>query len=209
MREAHGRVRGLVRHGLSGEQATPHPNEFDADGGDALSHKGRGLSRRHRLRRIRDHALVLQTNQIADALHHSRGALRPGDACLSRASSMTRAQGRPGADRTHGPRAAKSTRQNHRHGPDHPAFAARLALRLIRALPGDRRSCPRHPRCSSTSIANLASATGGQDHTTSPSAPCRSSACEAHAATCRGHRIPCPTFVTTRTSLIRTGTRAA
>ena len=44
----------------------------------------------------------------------------------------------------------KSTRQNHRYEPDHPAFPARLALRLIRALPGDRRSCPRRLRCAST-----------------------------------------------------------
>src|SRR3569833_2611246 len=65
-----------------------------------------------------------QSCQTADALHNSRGALSPGDASLAR-SSMMRAQGRPGADRTHGPRAAKSTRQNHRYGPDHPAFPAR------------------------------------------------------------------------------------
>ena len=34
-----------------------------------------------------------------------------------------------------------------------------------------------------------ASAPGRQDHTTSPSTPCRSPACEAHAATGCGHRI--------------------
>ena len=33
-------------------------------------------------------------------------------------SEIERAQGRPGAGRTHGPRAAKSTRQNHRYEPD-------------------------------------------------------------------------------------------
>src|SRR5262249_1732363 len=48
-------------------------------------------------------------------------------------------QGRPGARRTHGPRATKSTRQNHRYEPDQPAFPARVVLRLIRDLPGDAR----------------------------------------------------------------------
>src|SRR5690349_24853005 len=33
-------------------------------------------------------------------------------------SSRQRVQGRPGADRTHGPRATKSTRQNHRYEPN-------------------------------------------------------------------------------------------
>jgi hypothetical protein len=39
-------------------------------------------------------------------------------------SKEQRAQGRPGARRTHGPRATKSTRQNHRYEPDQPAFPA-------------------------------------------------------------------------------------
>src|SRR3569832_2283694 len=34
---------------------------------------------------------------------------------------IERAQGRPGAVRTHGPRATKSTRQNHRYEPEQPA----------------------------------------------------------------------------------------
>jgi len=138
------------------------------------------------------------TCQTADAPHRSRDAFRPGDAYRSRALINDEAQGRPGADRTHGPRATKSTRQNHRYEPNIPAFPARMALRLIRTLPGDRRSCPRRSRAHQEAIASLASAPGGQDHTISPSASCRSSACETHAAPCRGHRIPCPTFVTTR-----------
>jgi len=46
-------------------------------------------------------------------------------------------------------------------------------LRLIRALSGDRLDCPR--RLARSSAQGLASAPGGQDHTISPSAPCRSS----------------------------------
>jgi hypothetical protein len=39
----------------------------------------------------------------------------------------------------------KSTRQNHRYA-GHPAFPAQWLYGLLRALPGDRRSCPRFPR---------------------------------------------------------------
>jgi hypothetical protein len=45
-------------------------------------------------------------------------------------------------------------------------------------------------------IANLASAPGDQDHTISPSALTRSSACKLHTASDRVHRIPHPTLVT-------------
>src|SRR5690349_16876330 len=42
-----------------------------------------------------------------------------------------------------------------------------MVLTLIRALLGDRLSCPRRSQCSSNDITNLASAPGCQDHTTS------------------------------------------
>jgi hypothetical protein len=45
-------------------------------------------------------------------------------------------------------------------------------------------------------IASLVSAPGDQDHTISPSALTRSSACKLHAANDRVHRIPHPTLVT-------------
>jgi hypothetical protein len=54
-----------------------------------------------------------------------------------------RAQGRPGADRTHGPRATRKHAAEPQVRAEQPAFPARVALRLIRTLPGDRRSCPR------------------------------------------------------------------
>jgi hypothetical protein len=144
-----------------------------------LSHKGRGCT---------DYAApAFEATTSFLNLSNSRTRHIIPAACFARvmhairALMMMRAQGRPGADRTHGPRAAKSTRQNHRYEPDHPAFPARVALRLIRDLLGDRRSCPRRPRARQ-STASLTSAPGGQDHTISPSAPCRSSACETHAA---------------------------
>jgi hypothetical protein len=56
-----------------------------------------------------------------------------------------------------------------------PSQEPRLSTaHLIRDLPGDRLFCPRHPRA--RRIADLTPAPGGQDHTISSSAPCRSSA---------------------------------
>jgi hypothetical protein len=87
----------------------------------------------------------------------------------------SRAQGRPGARRPHGPRAKENARGgHHRFGRDIPALPARMVRRLIRTLPGDRLFCPRRPRA--RRIANLTSAPGGQDHTISPCASVCSSA---------------------------------
>ena len=113
---------------------------------------------------------------------------------FSRSRTGGRREGRAPAG-AHGPRAAKSTRQNHRCSRDHPAFPARMVLRLIRDLLGDRRSCPRRPRARQ-STASLASAPGGQDHTTSPST---SVALVAHDRSRPSQ--PASTFVTTRTPL--------
>ncbi len=70
----------------------------------------------------------------------------------------------------------------------HPALPARWLYGLLRALPGDRLSCPRHQRARRS--ARLASASGGQDHTASPCAPGCSSARTSHAATRNAHRTP-------------------
>jgi hypothetical protein len=54
-------------------------------------------------------------------------------------------EGRPGVGLAHGPPATKKAGgSHHRFGRNNPAFPARMVLRLIRALLGDRRSCPRH-----------------------------------------------------------------
>jgi hypothetical protein len=69
-----------------------------------------------------------------------------------------------------------------------PGLPRAMGLRLIRALPGDRLSCPRHSR--KRLDANSTSAPGGRDHTTSPSARTRSSAPDKDAARPHGHRSP-------------------
>src|ERR1700761_4986163 len=67
----------------------------------------------------------------------------------------------------HGPRAAKSTRQNHRLNRETPGLPCAMVWRLIRDLPGDRLDCPR--RLADHLPLGLTSAPGGQDHTVSPS----------------------------------------
>jgi hypothetical protein len=105
-----------------------------------------------------------------------------------------RREGRVSTD-THGPRAAKSTRQNHRFS-QIPAFPAQWCYGLY-ALSSVRRACwpPSPARCASI-VANLASASGCQDHTTSPSARTRSSARSSHAASLSRPSHPSPRVVT-------------
>src|SRR6266849_1323983 len=85
-------------------------------------------------------------------------------------SDDERAQGRPGAHRTHGPRATKSTRQNHRY-----RRIIRPSLRngfngVLRALLGDHAWLPPSPERRESVFTALAPASERQDHTTSPSA---------------------------------------
>ena len=103
-----------------------------------------------------------------DERDRSRGAFAP-ESCINRLPSRSkRAQGRPGAGRTHGPPANKKAGgSHHRLGRD-----TRPSLRdgfngVLRALPGDRAFLP--PSRADRS-AHLASASGCQDHTTFPSA---------------------------------------
>jgi hypothetical protein len=86
----------------------------------------------------------------------------------------------------------KARGSRHRYEPNiRPPL--RDVLRLIRDLPGDRRSCPRHPP---RHAASLASAPGCQDHTTSPSVPATLVRRSLHV-----HRSPPLRIVTTRTPL--------
>jgi len=94
-------------------------------------------------------------------------------------SSRERAQGRPGAGCTHGPRATKKHAAEPQVQPGQPGLPCAMVLRLIRDLPGDRAFLPPSPRrcrrilarSGSARIAQgLAPASGRQDHTTSPSA---------------------------------------
>jgi hypothetical protein len=75
-------------------------------------------------------------------------------------------------------------------GAGQPAFPARWFTAYIAISPGTGLSCPRRLRDVNT-IANLASASGGQDHATSPSAPAT-----FVRRVLRVHRIPAPHIVT-------------
>ena len=90
-----------------------------------------------------------------------------------------RAQGRPGARYTHGPRATRKHAAEPQVQPRQPGLPCAMVLRLIRALPGDRAVLPPSPcRCprivarsgSARIMQGLTPASGRQDHTISPSA---------------------------------------
>jgi len=111
-----------------------------------------------------------------DTFPHPRGAFRVR-ALRDEALRNERAQGRPGVGLAHGPPAEKSRRQSPQVWPKLPAFPARWIYGLLRALPGDRLSCPRirddawHHRVRDNARAlRGASAPGCQDHTAWPSA---------------------------------------
>jgi hypothetical protein len=71
-----------------------------------------------------------------------RHCVRVGE--IDWAPLMKKAQRMPGAGRTHGPPAEKNAGgSHHRFSRKHPAFPARWFDGLLRALPGDRLSCPR------------------------------------------------------------------
>ncbi len=99
-----------------------------------------------------------------------------------------RAQGRPGALRTHGPRATKKHAAEPQVRAGTPGLPCAMVLRLIRDLPGDQALLSPSPRVISR---NVAPALGRQDHTTSPSA-----IMSFVSTTHRVHRIPLPTSVT-------------
>ena len=105
-------------------------------------------------------------------------------------SKTKRAQGMPGDGLTHGPPATKKAGGSHHRCRRSPAFPARWFTAYIAISPGTGLSCPRRLRDVNT-IANLASASGGQDHATSPSAPAT-----FVRRVLRVHRIPAPHIVT-------------
>jgi hypothetical protein len=80
----------------------------------------------------------------ANASSRSRGARRPG--CAANVSlRRQRAQGRPGAHRTHGPRATKKHAAEPQVGGS-SGLPCAMVLRLIRDLPGDHAWLPPSPR---------------------------------------------------------------
>ena len=97
----------------------------------------------------------------------SRGMIRPRFASL-RPVIEQRAQGRPGARCTRGLvcklHIRKRTRA-YRFSGGNPAFPARWCYGLLRALPGDRLSCHRHPRDTSRALSASIGAPGPHDFT--------------------------------------------
>jgi len=88
-----------------------------------------------------------------------------------RPRNRKRAQGRPGARRTHGPPATKKAGgDHHRFGRNQPAFPARWCYGLYRALPGEPGFlAPVTRERSKKPLVRLAPASGCQDHTALPS----------------------------------------
>jgi hypothetical protein len=125
--------------------------------------------------------------ELKDTRPHSRDTTCPSCSKQNRPRTSKRAQGMPGDGLTHGPPATKAGGSHHRSSPP-PAFPARWFTAYIAISPGTGLSCPRRLR---DNLANLASASGGQDHATSPSA----SATFVSRAI-RVHRIPAPHIVT-------------
>src|SRR5882762_570271 len=109
-------------------------------------------------------------------------------------SKQQRAQGRPGAHRTHGPRAENARGRTTGTGGS-SGLPCAMALRLIRDLPGDHAWLPPSSARRVSVFANLTPASERQDHTTSPSAQTPLVAQEMRPAMCV-HRIPLPTSVT-------------
>ena len=94
---------------------------------------------------------------------------RPGSA-NSLAPFEKRAQGKPGADCARSPMCVgvlqKCTRVKPQVQPGHPGFPRAMALRLIRALPGE--AAVFATVVSGKLAANVAPGSQRQDHTTSP-----------------------------------------
>jgi hypothetical protein len=135
---------------------------------------------------------------IMGITHRSRGLPSPSDAVsLSLLDRGGRREGRASTD-THGPRATNKHAAEPQDQPDRPTLPCATVLTLIRALPGDRLSCPRRQRIIA---AGLASASGSQDHTISrprhavrpqASARCNMSRPSHSAANVRDDRDPSP-----------------
>jgi hypothetical protein len=75
-----------------------------------------GYSRRHQ--RTVNRRFTVGYSRIPGHSHSHLAALTRPSLWLQFTLEKQRVQGRPGADRTHGPRATKSTRQNHRYEPN-------------------------------------------------------------------------------------------
>jgi len=122
---------------------------------------------------------VAPSHAIADMRLRS-AARRARDFARYFRPSLKRARGMPGAQCTRSLVCAGGSEYAHQYSQrrhrKHPAFPTQWFDGLLRALPGDRAVLsPSSARCVCI-VAHLASASGCQDHTTSPYAQARSSA---------------------------------
>ena len=158
-----------------------------------------GLAGRHDVRDLRHRAscstcqTALRTSIRSLAAPNARGLLH------ARPSKKVRAQGMPGEGLTRGPPARKKAGGSYhrfsqiiRHSL-RGGFNAYIALSLGTGLSCSHRARDHH-------LARLASASGGQDHTTSPSVSASLVWRYRHV-----HRSPHSTSVTTRPSLFDRG----
>jgi hypothetical protein len=165
-----------------------HAGEKRADAGSADRNGLKSATKPFQSTRCIDRATVSDSDfkQREDMGPHSRGMRCPRLAELFTLASEQRAQGKPGARCTRGLACKMCTRTRtraYRFSGEHPAFPAQWFYGLLRALPGERLSCHRHPQ--KLASANLTPAPRRQNHTTSPSA----SAAFA-LRNSRVHRIP-------------------
>jgi hypothetical protein len=82
---------------------------------------------------------------------------------------IERAQGMPGEGLTHGPPATKKAGGSHHRCSRTSGIPCAAVLTLIRALPGDRRSCPRRPRARRARDLGVSTGTPGPHDFTSVS----------------------------------------
>jgi hypothetical protein len=139
---------------------------------------------------------------------HARGMTRERAGAFSRRDSRVRAlpmvaliktEGTGNAGRWPHPWPAcrkKAGGSHHRFSRDIPAFPARWFDGLYVLSPVRRAFWPPSPERRHNVVANLASASGCQDHTISPYASYCSSARKITLQHRHAHRIPHPTFVT-------------
>src|SRR5690242_73611 len=96
---------------------------------------------------------------------------RPRGACEARVVLVVALSDREGAGKTEprlrpvAPVRKECTGQEPQVQPERPGLPRAMDLRLLRALPGDRLVCPRHPQQRTNVITNLTPASGRQDHT--------------------------------------------
>jgi len=102
-------------------------------------------------------------------------------------SSGERARGMPGEGLTHGPPAERKAGGSHHRFSRSTGIPRAMGLRFIRALPGDRLCCPRHPQIVVRELDLSTGRSGPHDFTvrTSVFVGTRKDAARPH-----GHRSP-------------------